>query len=686
MKTIGNYHLVVWIIIFNLLGWLIGITLYRPAAEASADCVADNLQLFGQSAQRPHRVNPGAITTFVAQVTNPFDTPQTARLDINLPHTNWLYGLSEADENFQAITSPSYPLMVEIDASSTKNVVITLSPDTTIPVDTIVVAQIGLRYDGVLSGCVQTKAMVSDQPKIYFFSIDGLSPDYLALSRDGERNPTSEEQLTPNLNQFIQQAAWFPDARVSLPAATDPNVYAFYSGSWPGTSGLPTVGYYFFGWDENSNPISSYIWNDAIRYGATGLPVLNIFDVAQDPAFGGDPVTFTALISGKTQVDFLFRTGESTNLDLLTDGNRRTNYMTEPQPYLLGDPPTDENAATDRDGVNIQPIQLYHYYPTGFGLDGDEPLQNPPDDWLAQMALRMIAVEDPDVMAVHFGSVDKIHHAAGSADVPEEWIDPNTPDILWDDINIFSRNANREPLLDVVYDADFRLGLIMDFLTAREVMDKSIFAIGSDHSEVVTMNDQIDLNAILAEAELDTAVRRYATWQEYGGLFLWDLADSAAIEALLESYTMYHRVKGTMVHPFLVISREEMDSGVDSVFGRFARDGGEKRGEMYSEWLIDYPVDDNSKVVWPDLFVFPMYHLQLTRSRPDMLENVVGGHSSITTWNALMVLKSPDFLQGTFYPYDASIVDVIPTVYEAMGWTPPDNVDGHSLLQLLNNR
>lgn len=683
---IGKYQLIGWIVVFNLVGWLMGVAIYRTPAEASVDCIAENLQLFGQTLQRPHRVNPGAITTFVVQVTNPSNAPATARLDINLPNSNWIYGFSEADENFQATTPPTAPFMLGMEANGTKNVVITLQPDTTVPVGTIVVAQVGLRFAGVLSGCVQVKASVTDQPKVYMISFDGLSPNYLEIGRDGERNPPPNGQLTPNIKAFIEQSAWFPNARVSLPAATDPNVYALYSGSWPGTSGLPTVGYYFKGWDANNNPVSSYIWNQDIRYGAEGAYALNIFDVAQDPTYGGDPQTFTALISGKTQVDFLFRTGEQTNIDLLTDGSRRTNYMTEPQPYLLGDPPTDENAATDRDGVNVEPPQLYHLYPTGFGLDGDEPLQNPPDDWLAQMAMRIIAVEDPDVMGIHFGSVDKIHHAAGAADFPEQWIDPGTPTVLWDDINVYSPNANREPLLDVVYDADFRFGLMIEFLTTREVMNQSIIAVGSDHGEVVLMNDQIDLSLILANAGLASAVRRYATWQEYGGLFLWDLADSDAIEAVLESYTMYHRVLDEIVHPFVVINKEEMDTGVDSAIGRFGRDGGEKRGEMYSEWLIDYPVDDNSKVVWPDLFVFPVYHLQLSRSRPDMLENVVGGHSSVTTQNALLMLKGPDFLQGTFYPPDVTITDIVPTIYEALGWTSPENVDGWVIQQIMKNR
>lgn len=682
MKT--RYSFLLWVVVLNVVGWLVGVAIYRKPAEASLDCVAGNLELFGKQAQRLHQVNPGAKTTFIAHITNPYDTPVNTRLDINMLVSGWGYGLAETDENFQPITSPTTPLIFSMAANSTKDVVISLEPNLDLAVGTTAAAQIGLRFDGVLSGCVQVGAMVTDQPKIYLISFDGLSPNYLQIGRNGEINPEPNEQLMPHLNSFIEQAAWFPDARVSLPAITDANVYAFYSGSWTGTSGLPTVGFYFMGWDENNIAVPGLIQNQDIRYGADGEYAMNIFDVAKDPAYGGEANTFTALISGKTQLSFLFRTGQSSNINVLADGTRRTNYMPTPEAYLLGDPPTDENAATDRDGINTEPIEFFHVFSSGFGLAGDEPLKNPPDDWVGQMAMRIIAVEDPEVFAIHFGSIDKIHHAAGAADFPEQWVDAGTPDILWDDVNIFNPNANREPILDVVYDADYQFGLLMDAFASRQMMDKAIIAISSDHSEIVLMNDHLEVDQVLVDAGLGAAVRRYDTWQEYGAIFLWDLADSAAVEQALESYTIYHRVLGETVHPFVVINKEEMDTGVDGVMGRFARDGGENHGELYSEWLIDYPVDDNSKVVWPDLFIFPLYHFQLAASSTGT-DVVVGGHSSLTTKDALMILKSPDFLPGTFYPYDVMVADVIPTIYDSLEWTFPENVDGQSLLEILNN-
>jgi len=136
------------------------------------------------------------------------------------------------------------------------------------------------------------------------------------------------------------------------------------------------------------------------------------------------------------------------------------------------------------------------------------------------------------------------------------------------------------------------------------------------------------------------------------------------------------------VNPFAVITPEEMDSGYDSVLGRFGRDGGPLRGELYSEWLIDYPVEDTSKVVWPHLFILSTHRFQLLNTT-DVIPDMIGGHSGMLSTLVLHAVRGPELAQGSFEEGDTSLVDIAPTLYEVLGWTAPGNVDGRVLTEIL---
>ena len=487
----------------------------------------------------------------------------------------------------------------------------------------------------------------------------------------------------PNTRTFLADAAYFPGGRGSLPAGTDMNMFGMFSGSWPGTAGIPYNGGFFKGWDATTGrPVSSIITRDELRYGSQGARALSIFDVVKSPSLGGDPNTFTACISGKFHVDHMFREPSlSTYVDLLVDGVLKPDYLPEPQEYVLGDPVTDPDAATDRDGVRIYPLSEYKKEPYGIGLAGEEYWLHPSDRWIASNALRMLAAEDPDVFAVHLGSVDKIHHAAGAANVPSEWYDPGTPDVPWDDISIYNRNANREPVIDVVYEADACVGLFLNALETRGLKEISNIVMNSDHGGMTYMNEQLNVAALIDAAGLGDAVKRISTYAEIGTVFLNDLSQAGAIESVLENYSIYHPVLEQEVRPFVVITLEEMETGVDSVLGRFGRDGGPSHGELYSEWLIEHPVDDNSKVMWPEMIIYSRYRYQLLNSTS--LSKMAGGHSGLPTVPTLLALKGPDFATGIFSAQDASLVDIVPTLYHVLGLTAPGNVDGRVLTEIL---
>ncbi len=646
-------------------------------------CDPQRLQHVTVDPARPHRVAGESWTSHVLRVVNPGVNPVSVLLSAPLV-PDWTITLAPADANFQPAAPAARTLPLQLAAQGQATVVVLTRPSAAVPEGATIAPTVWATFgDGGL-GCRQLGAQVDHQPKILLIGVDGLSPDYLNLGRDGAANPVPGNELTPVLRGFTQDAAWFPEARASLPSATDPNVFAALSGSWPGTAGITYVGYYFYGWTEGGTPILGPISRSKIRYGAEGLPVRSVFDIAQDPAAGGDPGRFTALISGKNQIDHLFRDGPVAALDLLADGQLRPTYLSVPQPYVLGDPDSDDNAATDRDGVNLLPADEYRLHPAGFGLAGEQPLENPSDAWIGQSALRLLAAEDPDVLYVHLGGVDKVHHAAGAADQPSEWLDPGTPSVLWDDVSRVNRYANREPVLDVVHEADRVIGSLLQALQERGAYDRTLITIWSDHSEWTYLNVELDTQAILTAHGLGDAGRRLASWQEIGYLFLTDPALAPQVESVLETYTVTHPLTGQAVNPFLVLNPAEMDSGMDGATGRFGRDGGPGRGELYSEWLIEYPAPDNSKVIWPDLLILSRYRFQLKNFRPQHLDRVLGGHAGTATLPVLFALRGPGIIPGTFAGIDTSLVDLMPTLYQLLGWTPPASVDGRLLDEILD--
>lgn len=665
--------------------WLLFITTINVNSSFSSTGV---LEVISVNPDRPHRVAPGTTTTFVLWVVNPESEPVSAQVTISGQSEDWHASLSEGDNWFQSIGEAGSTLdFPEINEGEGKVIVVSMTPAATLEDGQLGTVELEALLSSSAMGSATFQGIVNSQPKIYFLGIDAAHPSYAMLGRHGERDPSPDELLMPNTRGFLKESAWYPKARCSMPSGTDMNVLGLFSGSWPGTLGIPYVGFFFKGWDEEGNPVSSKLYRNELRYGPAGDPILTIYDIAKDPAYGGNPDTFTAFLGGKGQMDNLLRTGWETNVDVLADGQIGPYYLTTPRPYYLGDPVSDEDAETDRDGTNIYPLSEFKMHSSGFGLDGDDPLSHPEDRWLARNTQRVIAAEDPDILAIWLGNVDKIQHAAGTANTPEEWIDPGTPNILWDDISSFNWNANREPVIDVVFEADVCIGLLLATLEARGVTDRSIMVLASDHSQTTYMTQQLDMEEILASEGLLDHFRRISGWGNIATLFLWDEGNpdlTYAAEQVLENYTTYHPVLQRDVRPFALVTRDEMESGVDSVLGRFSRDGGPWRGEMYSRWLINYPVEDNSKVVWPEMILLSQYHFQVKKTNP-VLSHMYGGHADKWAMPILYAIKGPDFAQGLFQGQDPSLVDIIPTIYEVMGWTSPANVDGRVLTEILLN-
>jgi arylsulfatase A-like enzyme len=305
-----------------------------------------------------------------------------------------------------------------------------------------------------------------------------------------------------------------------------------------------------------------------------------------------------------------------------------------------------------------------------------------------------MAVEDPDVLYTDLGECDTAQHIFGAADHPEEWVDPGTPDVLWDDVSVFNARANRDPILDVVYEADVSFGLMLDVLQARGVLDRSLVVLLSDHGQATVMSARgtvLDVGKILSQAGVgETETERIVAFGQLGSIAVRDPASRAHIEQVLKDYEILHPVLHTPVKPFFVTNREEMDSGFSAFDGAFGQDNvaGNRRGELYSEWCVDSTLEDPNRVRWPDLFVLTRDHFQHELiSSDDVVDSrfgtpFAGHHGSRDTQEVILGLRGPGIRPGV-YGSAASLADIAPTLYRLLGLLAPGNVDGKVLEQVL---
>jgi len=169
-------------------------------------------------------------------------------------------------------------------------------------------------------------------------------------------------------------------------------------------------------------------------------------------------------------------------------------------------------------------------------------------------------------------------------------------------------------------------------------------------------------------------------------LYLNDPSQAGEMASRLAGYTLVHPLNQATVNPFIVLDREEMDSGIDDVNGPLAEDGvaGNRRGELYSAWTIDHPVEDFSKVRWPDLWVFSRYRFNFIRQidpdsggDPEVFVYMASHGSPESSWVQL-AMRGPGLAVGV-HQERVVLTDVAPTLYALLGFSEPANVDGHAI-------
>jgi hypothetical protein len=651
------------------------------------------LQVVSVSPTRPHFVAAGTDTTFVVSAHNTSGGSVSTSVAITSgTPSSWPAAISGADLVFRPIGVAASQVTVTIPARETRYLVAKLTPGPSLPEGAEGTAVVKASVQGSVQSTVDVKARVRNRPKLFYVVLDGAGSGYMALDRRGNRYDGSVGRLMPRLSAFASQAALMTHTASLLPTTTDGNHAAALTGSWPGTLGLFSVKRQYLGKNSRGRSVIVDGSKSLLRWGPSGQPIQSMFDLAKDPGAGGDPAAFNALVSGKQWVADLFR--DAATLDLAVGAQSFPSYVPAAQPYRVGDPPSDDDPAQDREGTNLGPWATKHLTSLQANFTGSNPKKAPEDRWVAEATIRIVAAEDPDVLYVNLAECDTIQHIFGAADRPEEWSDAGTPDILWDDENIYNPQANRDPILDTVFEADYDFGLILDLLSSRQVLDRSYVTLLSDHGAGTmrhTRTTVLDVAKILLAAGVAKGdAERMVTSGELGWMALADPSKAPQIEAILEQHEEDDPVTHARVRPFIVINRAEMDSGVDNVEGPFGLDGvaGNHRGELYSEWSINGIDNGVPRVRWPDLFTFNRFHFQNALIRSDGVSGSQTGsqfnghHGSLGAAEVLLALRGPGIQAG---PYDgaSTLADLAPTLYRLLGIVAPAHVDGRVLEEVL---
>jgi hypothetical protein len=640
---------------------------------------------------RPHLVAPGATTSYVVAVRSDSEVAESAVVEVHAVSASegsWSALLAPADELFRPAQPGTEQVGVSAPPDDSRRLVLSFRAPEGVPDGATARVTVWARAQGVVTSSLEVAATVRRRPKVFYVAIDGCGRGYLELDRRGSRYDGTGERLMPNAWTFMNGAAWMRAASSGLPAVTDPNHLAALTGAWAGTLGVYQVDGQYMGLDAYGRPVVDRPSPDGLRWGVDGRPLRSIFDVAKDPVAGGAATAFNAIVTGKPWLADHVR-GQ---VDAVAHGSDHPYYVPAPAAYRLGDPPSDPDADQDFEGTNPGPRLLRHRFSLGARLADALPSRVPSDRWTAEAAVRLLQAEDPDVLYVNLANTDVAQHVFGAADQPGEWVDPGTPDRLWDDESVYNRNANRDPVLDVVREADWGFGAIVQALEARDVRGGAMVVLLSDHGLVTAMGTPetvIDLGSLLLASGIgEEELERLAGRGQLAHISMADATRAEEVEAILEDHERLDPVEGRLVKPLLVVNRSEMDTGIDASSGPFGADGipGNHRGELYSAWSIEEPVTDNSKVRWPDLFVFTRGHFR-TEITSDVSQSgggapMTGVHGAPSSADVLAGLSGPGIRAGA-YDQPATLADVGATLFAVLGASVPPSADGRVLLEIL---
>lgn len=609
---------------------------------------------------RRHQLMADEVTTFGMTVTNTFAITKTFSLTATPfggPVNGWSGTLSQSS--------------VTLAPGAQTDVIFTLDPPAAAALGSTSDWTIALRDGTTLLSINRFGGQIDDVRNVLYVALDALAPQYMSLNAAGTAAGSTGDWLMPNLRRLMEISTTYTSATDNLPSYTDPNHTAALSGSAMGMNGVASVIFNYFGRDEDGAGIAKSVGNESLRYGPNGDTLPTIFDVS----LAENPSSMTYFATGKGWMSNYFRkpTGGAR---LFLDAWNRPQYVGPPPQHTIGDPPSDPDAATD---PALDPT---------IANWGTTPGLYPDDRFIAEGTIRAMDYQDPDVMYVLMAGPDDVGHMIGDAWDPADWDTRGTPE-LWDDIHISNPRGQREDILDEIRETDAAFGEMLDNLIARGKLDKTYIALLADHSMITLNPHQADLGGYLES-------HGYGYKDDYdaaagGGVALFfEVAENekANFENLLENAPPL--IAGYAENPWIVISRDDMLTGIDAHTGTvFSRPG-----ELYSQFFIEQETDDNSKPRWVDFLMLfsdggqalPL-HFDSTLGEDQSLggENFVGGHAGSDTQPIPLIIHGPGLPQNVSHADPVRIDDIAPTFYRALGWNSPDNVQGTVLPYLFNN-
>jgi hypothetical protein len=524
------------------------------------------------------------------------------------------------------------------------------------------------------SSSVRRPATVT--PRVIFIAIDSLHPTYLSLNAEASGPGRSGDWLMPNVRSFVEQTAYWLDARGHAPYATDMNHLNVLAGTNSGLTGVVGVYQQVAGWGAlgatyEKTHVSRALYPD-------GTPVQTLFDLAK--AAGSAPRT--AFLSNKGWVAEMYApTGSYTgSVDVVLNGKT---YLVDGKPQAHPVPPPTtatswhDNPASDPDRAcdpesSRQTLRLAL-------SSAKDPADHPRDLWIAQSALEVMKREQPDFAYVLLGDLDHGQHFLGAVNDPQEWVPTGnyTPPAGCPDLEryhlVSGRNPNlyKEPALDLIRDVDLAFKALIEGLETGGYLQGAVVVLVSDHAMINHLyfdgiEEKTDIAGLLEAAGL--APKR--SFEIYGAASVaalywrpeYKLANPGVVQQA-KAVLLAHRVKNPMTgadeRPWEVIDRGEMSAGRADL------------GIDPKELLNPYFVKNG---VWPDLAVmatngWPIPSAGFNIGQGSTVKVAFNaGHGAMDTARVVLAVKGLAFPVGPC-SVAARLADVAPTLAPTLGVT-----------------
>ncbi len=661
----------------------------EPASQNITDSKKDLLSTpnaLGSEFYRRHLVMPGHMTSYIIAITNPLDTSIDLALEVSVNDPkNWVAHL-----NLTELTLPK---------KSQKEVLLTVRPDADLAPGISADITIDAKSNQGPAYSLEVGAQTSNKPKLVFVSMDALHPGYLKLNAAGTGPAKPGDRLMPNLHRLLMRGTFYPDFRSHIISATDMNHFNILAGTKTGTAGIPLTGSAIFGFSEDHEPDRRSYPQDLNFYGPQGKRVPTLFTASKKD----NPSARTAFISGKNWVPEMLRDPEN-HLDLIVHGEDVPDYIQK-----MEDETPSGLTLTARLGLatltgilpgNAAPLGNPKKLPQTrdprlenllASFMGALPNRFPPDEWVMDTSIRVMANEDPDTTYILLAAIDDAGHAFGAAHDPEEW-DKRGSENPADHLNKYDPRASRQGMLNVVRESDLQLGRLLDWLEKRGNLDSTLLVVESTHSMTTYYQQPLDMRDYLEKACPDYQAKQdffFGAGDSVG--FIYNLGDDplllGSLKTCLEAWKIKDPLTGKRISPVMVFDRQDMKKG------KYLKETGDflLPREYYSEHYIEHP--KKGRQMWPDLLVLTAPHYKFKVQNYGLkkmgLEDksfpmpewsyFIGGHGSFATRPSLLVLSGPGIPENSVFDYIVYTSDIAPTIYRLMGWPVPDCVDGLGL-------